>query len=206
MNENGKKFVNSAYSDVVLYANYAQYESGDNLRFSLIDNGAAYSVSVGNSKGLNVVVPSEYRSIPVVKIVGNVYGNSVVRNVVIPEGVTEIDEYAFFLFSELRSVEIPESVTAVGRLAFGRCSSLKSVVVPEGVPFIGYRAFEDCSELTSLTLKRRASEGVTMPYGGSIFYNCPRLENIYVLADSVEEYKASAAWSKYAEIIKAIQE
>ena len=44
--------------------------------------------------------------------------NEDITNVVIPEGVTSIDDYAFYDCSNLTSVTIPDSVTYIGNGAF----------------------------------------------------------------------------------------
>ena len=58
----------------------------------------------------------------------------------IPEGVTNIGDYAFSGNSGLISVIIPESVTSIGRSAFAG-SSLSSITIPESVTEIGRSAF-----------------------------------------------------------------
>ncbi len=45
---------------------------------------------------------------------------------------------------------IPEGVTSIGDYAFSACSGLTAITIPEGVTSIGYAAFEDCSSLTAV--------------------------------------------------------
>lgn len=79
----------------------------------------------------------------------NLYLNGeLVTNLVIPEGVTSIGDYAFCDCSSLTSVTIPESVTSIGDLAFPWCESLTSVTIPSSVTSIGWRAFFGCSKLS----------------------------------------------------------
>ena len=75
-----------------------------------------------------------------------------VKDLIIPEGVTTISNYAFSGCSGLTSVEIPNSVTSIGDEAFSHCSSLTSVEIPNSVTKIGDRAFMDCSSLTSIEI------------------------------------------------------
>ena len=50
-----------------------------------------------------------------------------IRNVIIPDGATTIDDYAFYNCTSLTSVIIPEGVTSIGDYAFYNCTSLTSV-------------------------------------------------------------------------------
>ena len=92
-------------------------------------------------------------------------------DVVIPDGVKSIGEYAFSRCSPLISVTIPESVTSFG----GCASSLTSITIPESVTSIGEGAFSGCSSLTSVTIP----ESVTS-IGWSAFYNCSSLTSITI--------------------------
>ena len=78
-------------------------------------------------------------------------------NIIIPEGVTAIENYAFAYCTSLTSVTIPEGVTYICDGAFAGCRSLTSVTIPEGVTCINSRTFEGCTSLTSVTIP----EGVT---------------------------------------------
>ena len=57
-----------------------------------------------------------------------------IKDLVIPNSVTSIGNYAFFLCSALTSVTIPNSVTSIGNDAFRACSSLTSVTMQSNTP------------------------------------------------------------------------
>ena len=71
----------------------------------------------------------------------------------LPEGITEIDRYAFYNCSGLTSVTIPDSVTSIGAYAFNLCNGLTSITIPNSVTSIGDLAFNGCSGLTSITVE-----------------------------------------------------
>ena len=73
---------------------------------------------------------------------------------IIPEGTTEISNYAFDDCCTLESIVIPESVTEIGYAAFFRCTSLKSITIPESVTKIGKAAFVGCSSLGSIVVAK----------------------------------------------------
>ncbi len=58
----------------------------------------------------------------------NLYLNDVeIKDAIIPDGVDEIGDYAFYSCSALTSVSISNSVTAIGASAFSGCSALEKV-------------------------------------------------------------------------------
>lgn len=73
-------------------------------------------------------------------------------NIIIPDSVTTIADYAFFGCSSLTSVVIGDSVTSIGKYAFYNCWNLMSVMIGDSVTSIGEEAFAKCSSLTSITI------------------------------------------------------
>ncbi len=63
-----------------------------------------------------------------------------VTDVVIPEGVEIIDDYAFF-GAPLTSIEIPETVTDIGAYAFAGSLGLDYIEIPDSVDKLGERPF-----------------------------------------------------------------
>ena len=76
--------------------------------------------------------------------------DELVTNLVIPDSVTSIGDYAFRGCSSLTSITIPDSVISIGDYAFHTCSSLTSVTIGDSVTSIGSAAFGYCSKLTSV--------------------------------------------------------
>ena len=64
------------------------------------------------------------------------YKSASVREIIIPDGVTEIGDRAFGFCSELRKVYVPASVTKIGDMAFDGCGKVKIYCIasrkPEG--------------------------------------------------------------------------
>ncbi len=73
-----------------------------------------------------------------------------ITDLVIPNSVTSIKNYAFYSCTGLTSVNIPNSVTSIGDSAFEGCTGLTSVTIPNSVTSIGKWAFYDCSSLKDL--------------------------------------------------------
>ncbi len=55
--------------------------------------------------------------------------------------------------AEITDLIIPDSVTSIGDFAFSYCTGLTSVTIGNGVTSIGYRAFFGCSGLTSIVVE-----------------------------------------------------
>ena len=80
------------------------------------------------------------------KYVGN---NS---DIVIPEGVKEISDSAFFGLTNLKSVVVPEGVKKIGASCFGTCYGLERCVLPDSLKELGELAFWGCSNLREVYL------------------------------------------------------
>ena len=121
--------------------------------------------------------------------------NTSVTSVVIPEGVEDIQKYAFYNCSGLKSVTLPDTVKfvreysfyndvdletinldkveVIGREAFKNCESLqleKEELVKAYA--IGRNAFEGCNSLTELNLTSLRNSGK------EIFKNCKNLSTV----------------------------
>ena len=81
-----------------------------------------------------------------------------IKYIVLPEGLTSIGEWAFYLCASVTSISIPEGVSSIGVRAFCNCSSLTSISIPNSVTSIGERAFYSCYNLASITLSTNLSK------------------------------------------------
>ena len=114
--------------------------------------------------------------------------DELVENLMIPDGVTSINNYAFEYCNSLASISIPDSVTTIGDSAFKNCSNLTSISIPDSVTTIGDSAFEGCSSLTSISIP----DSVTT-IGISAFEGCSSLTNI-----SIPNSVASISYSAFS--------
>ena len=70
---------------------------------------------------------------------------------VIPDTITRIESYAFYICKRLDAITIPNGVTSIGQSAFYFCKSLESITIPSSVTEIGSKCFDSCAKLTSIT-------------------------------------------------------
>ena len=64
--------------------------------------------------------------------------------VIVPDGVTIINVYAFMGCKDITSIKLPNSLKQIYGGAFARCSNLTSVNIPLHVERIGKGAFSNC--------------------------------------------------------------
>ena len=64
-----------------------------------------------------------------------------IEDLVIPESVNAIKDYAFCYNSGLKSVKFTDALQSIGESAFGNCSGLAAVVIPGNVTAIGSQSF-----------------------------------------------------------------
>lgn len=88
-------------------------------------------------------------------LAGHLYVNDQeVSRLVIPAGVTRINDYVFQGCQSLSSAVIGNDVTSIGNQAFVRCKNLTKVKVGDGVKRIGKQAFSICTSLKHVALGR----------------------------------------------------
>lgn len=72
--------------------------------------------------------------------------------IVIPNGITDLNDSVFMRNNFIENVTFPSTVTTIGYTAFKECNSLKTLTLNEGLITIGEAAFELCEGLENITL------------------------------------------------------
>lgn len=97
-----------------------------------------------------------------------------VQDLVIPYGVTNLQDNAFSHFS-IKSVTTHNGLETIGANAFYCCTGLVSVHLTSGVKEIGASAFSGCTGLTAVALPDTITQ-----LGSYSFYNCASLQEIKI--------------------------
>lgn len=109
------------------------------------------------------------------------YDNEVVQymypsqlsEIILPDNLKAINEYAFYRSGYFTDIIIPESVERIGENAFSECGYLQHVKLPENLQKIEERTFYQCSKLESVELGSKLKE-----IGSSAFSYCYVLKSI----------------------------
>ena len=98
-----------------------------------------------------------------------------VKDLVIPNTITLISDYAFYGCWGLTSVDIPNNVTSIGAEAFSNCISTISANISNSVTTIGESAFSECTSLQSVKIP----DGLQL-LKNRLFYGCLSLRDITI--------------------------
>ena len=104
-------------------------------------------------------------------------GNTALGSIILPSGMTKINNPGFTGCTNLTSVTLPETLETIGGKAFKGCSSLKSIIIPNSVTSISGSAFDSCTALTYVKLP----DGITA-LNESTFRDCTALPTVTVPA------------------------
>ena len=108
-------------------------------------------------------------------------GDNEIKDLVIPNDVTQISFAAFYGCTGLTSVTIGNSVKSIGQNAFCGCTGLTAITIPNSVTTIGKSAFSYCTGLASVRIEdgdKTLSISGGSSYGA--FRNCNSLTTLYV--------------------------
>ncbi len=184
---------------------YEKAENGYNVRF----------YTFGLTNFTKVTIPKTYRGENVVGLRGNTFSNMpFLKEVTLPNTITEIRGQAFKNDKSLTSVKLPSNLEYLGGGAFYNCTSLTSIELPNTLTYMGGEAFynansltkvklsenlleirgntfEDCSSLTSITIP----DSVTR-IGGHAFYGNVSLKEVNITENSKLKEIGSSAFRK----------
>ncbi len=111
------------------------------------------------------------------------YDNEDIKEIVLPNSLKIIGEYAFDTLYGLEKITIPDSVISIGCGAFCECYGLEEVKLSASLTEIADELFSGCGNLKKIEIP----ESVTV-IGEGAFEDCGALESL-IIPDSVTEIK-----------------
>lgn len=195
--KNGEKFTANSLLDtpisddmeLTVYAKFIPITEEDedtNFLFKACDGGYEVIGYTGNNP--IVAIPSMYKNQPVLTIGRDrknedcFAGNENIKELIIPNGVTKISNYAFEDCINLKKLTLPDSITDMGIDPFPGCENLTDVTLPAAL----------VCDIPKENLETVViNSGTSIPAYHSGFYNCKNLVSV-TIADSVTSIGSGA--------------
>lgn len=131
----------TSLESIVVEEGNSKYDSRDNCNAVIETATNTLKVGLSSTKIPNTVTT----------IGGGAFEGTTLKSIVIPEGVTLIDNSAFSDCKSLETVSLPNSLESIYPLAFQN-SNISSISIPAGVKGIGENAFYGCENLSTITV------------------------------------------------------
>ena len=125
---------------------------------------------------------------PSVKVLGR-YSLSVsdkLTSLILPDGLTTVEDFALYACQKLKMVYIPSSLTSIGSHFLG-ASKVEDVKIPEGVTELGNQFLDSCSALKTLELPSTFTS-----HYGAFCTGCTALQSVTCKAVSPPELTSNA--------------
>ena len=121
----------------------------------------------------------------------------------LPTNLKSLGYHAFYECQSLVSpMIIPEGVTKIEEYSFYGCKSIPSITIPSSVTEIHYGAFDGCTNLKDIycyapTVPSTASDAFNMSFNASYLSQV----TLHVPAASISAYQATEPWKNFKEIV-----
>ena len=106
-------------------------------------------------------------------------------DLIIPNYIVNIGQYAFSQCESLTSVVIPSSVNIISNFAFCQCDVLSKVIMTEGLTTIGDYVFSLCWKLTHLIIPLSVINITNRTFKDEYEYSTKAIRRIDILSDSI---------------------
>ena len=132
--------------------------------------------------------PSSLKVIPAFRIGNEVecYPSRKLKEILIPDGVKEISDWAFAACENIENITLPDSIEKIGEYAFFDCDSLLSINLSDSITEIGMGIFSNCKSLQLICIPNTIK---VIP--SDAFLGCINLSDINI-PESVERIEGSA--------------
>ncbi len=148
----------------------------------------AHHLYLNGSEVINLVIPN-----PITSVSNYAFAYCTnLLSVKLPKTLKSIGEYAFQGCTGLTSITIPESVTTIGNNAFSGCTGLNNVNIPNSVTTIGYNAFRSCTGLKSATITSHLTS-----LGEYAFSGCSALSSFTCMPDTPPIFNSRYSFDTY---------
>lgn len=124
------------------------------------------------------------------------HNGALIEDLVIPDDVTSISNYAFYGCNQITSVKTPSSLTSIGAYAFRNCNNLTALSISKNVTAIGNKAFY-CENLSTVISQ------IEIPFDCEAFdTNTQRNGTLYIPTGSLNYYIRFDGWRQFLNIVE----
>ena len=131
----------TSLESIVVEEGNSTYDSRDNCNAVIETATNTLKIGLSSTKIPNTVTT----------IGGGAFEGTTLKSIVIPEGVTLIENEAFKDCKSLEAVSLPNSLERIYPFAF-RNSNISSISIPVGVKYISEDVFDGCNNLSTITV------------------------------------------------------
>ena len=172
-------------------------DAADDTRYMLSNDGKTLVYWLSEESEIDMTAEPELAQVAIIGY--NAFNNMMyITQLILPEGLTKIEERGFRMCESLTNIRIPESVTYIGPNAFSFCYALKSIIIPSKITSINESTFSYCSNLDDVWIQDKvtsigknafrycqALKAIILPksvrsIGEGAFYNCTSLSVIQI--------------------------
>lgn len=210
--ENCIGLTNIVIPDSVTYIGSGAFKNCSNLRtvvvsnsVDTIENGAFYGCDALNKVIIfDLAIWSRikfwsYTSNPLYYSHHLYLNEKEIKHLVIPDGVTNIGDYAFINGTSFIDLTLPSTLESIGNNSFESCKRLTDITLGASINSIGSGTFKDCAAVNSVTCM--ASTPPAMAGMDCFDSDCYDWATLYVPGDRVEEYNSALYWNKFANTV-----
>jgi len=126
----------------------------------------------------------------------NAFAETDITNIVLPNGLTDIEMYAFNGCTKLKKMIMPDTVTSIGAYSFQNCTDLLELHLSESLTEIPNACFKVLNYLSSLTLPASLTKITS-----NNFLTVPSLEDVYIEGSTLN-FSSSTIFSTHNDNLK----
>ncbi len=186
---------------------YTITEGTDGIQYELNEAKDGYIVTDSLTIETDIIIPELYNNLPVREIGPAAFRYDTLDSITLPRSLRKIDDEAFLGLVDagsglLTSIVIPEGVEEIGDKAFYYCPSLREIKLPKTLKKIGEKAFGLNSNLSKISLENNKNDYFEV--ASNVLYTVGKTELVcypqgikaltYDLPDSVEIIRNGAMY------------
>lgn len=186
---------------------YTITEGTDGIQYELNESKDGYIVTDSLTIETDIIIPELYNNLPVREIGPAAFRYATLDSITLPRSLRKIDDEAFLGLVDagsglLTSIIIPDGVEEIGDKAFYYCPSLREIKLPKTLKKIGDKAFGLNTNLSKINLENNKNDYFEVE--SNVLYTIGKTELIcypqgikaltYELPDSVEIVRNGAMY------------